>query len=67
METIDVKPGDALQMEIQSFVHAVLQRTPPFVSGEEGREALALALEINELIQANLRKIPEIVSFYQNS
>jgi len=66
METIEVKPGDALQMEIQSFVRAVLQSTPPLVSGEEGREALALALEINEQIQANLRKIPEIVSFYQN-
>lgn len=67
METIEVKPGDALQMEIQSFVHAAIHRTPPFISGEEGRKALALALEINEQIEANLRKIPEIVSFYQNT
>lgn len=67
METIEVKPGDALQMEIQSFVHAAIKRTPPYVSGEEGRKALALALEINEQIQANLRKIPEIVSFYHKN
>lgn len=67
METIEVEPGDALQMEIQSFVHAAIQRTPTYVSGEEGRKALALALEINEQIQGNLRKIPAIVSFYQNS
>lgn len=65
METIEVEPGDALQMEILSFVQAAIQRTPPYVSGEEGRKALALALEINEQIQANLRKIPAIVSFYQ--
>lgn len=67
METIEVKPEDALQMEIQSFVRAVIQRTPPSVSGEEGKKALALALEINEQIQANLRKIPTIVSFYRNN
>lgn len=67
METIEVKPGDALQMEIHSFMRAVIQRTPPLVSGEEGRKALALALEINEQIQANLKKIPTIVSFYRNN
>ncbi|MGB9699047.1 MAG: Gfo/Idh/MocA family protein [Thermodesulfobacteriota bacterium] len=67
METIEVKPGDALQMEIQSFVHAVIQHRPPLVSGEEGRKALALALEINKQIQANLKKIPAIVSFYQDN
>ncbi len=65
MENLEVPPGDALFMEVQSFVRSAIQRTPPSISGEDGRKALALALEINEQIQTNLRKIPAIVSYYQ--
>ncbi len=67
MENLEVQPGDALLTEIRSFVHSAIQRTPPSIPGEDGRKALALALEINEQIQANLRKIPTIVSYYQNT
>jgi len=63
-EHIEVEPGDALEKEIRSFVHSCLTRTAPVVSGEDGRNALAVAMQINEQIQANLKKIPSIVSFY---
>lgn len=65
VENLEVKPGDALQTEIQSFVHSVIFRTRPAVSGEDGKKALALALEISRQIQENLKKIPAIVSFYK--
>lgn len=45
---IEVVQHDPLEQEIRSFVEAVKTRTPPAVSGKEGREALALALEIVE-------------------
>jgi predicted dehydrogenase len=63
-EPIEVEPGDALEKEIRSFVHSCLTRTTPVVTGEDGRNALAVAMRINEEIQANLKKIPSIASFY---
>ncbi len=59
-ETVPVEPGDALQLELSSFIQACGQRTPPAVTGEDGRKALALAIEINRLIQANMDKIPSM-------
>jgi predicted dehydrogenase len=44
------KPGEPLRLEIESFLNAVRTRAVPLVSGEDGRRALALALEINEAI-----------------
>jgi predicted dehydrogenase len=44
---------DPLEEEIRSFVRAVAGRTPPPVSGREGRDALELALRINEAIVLN--------------
>ncbi len=41
---------DALRLELQSFVHAVLGGTGPVVTGEEGRAALALALQVVEAV-----------------
>jgi predicted dehydrogenase len=38
--------------EIQAFVDAVRNGTPPVVSGREGRDALAIALEIDRMIAA---------------
>jgi predicted dehydrogenase len=38
--------GDALKSEIISFVHHVRERTIPAVSGEEGRRALEVALQV---------------------
>ena len=42
---------DALRSEIASFVEHVQDRTKPVVSGEEGRRALAIALQVIEQIK----------------
>lgn len=64
-EQVRVEPGDALQKEISSFIHSCLYRTLPAVTGEDGKRALKVALEINEQIQRNIKKIPVIASFYE--
>ena len=51
-ETFQQPPGDALMTEIEAFVAAVKNGTPPVVSGREGRDALAVALEIDRMIAA---------------
>lgn len=43
---IEVGNHDPLEEEVRSFVNAVLTRSKPLVSGEDGRKSLALALEI---------------------
>jgi predicted dehydrogenase len=63
-EQVEVEPGDALEKEIRSFVHSCLRRTPPLVTGEDGRNALAVATRISEQIQENIKKIPSIAAFY---
>jgi predicted dehydrogenase len=45
-----VQPGEPLRLEIESFLECVRTRSKPRVSGEDGRAALALALEINAAI-----------------
>ena len=64
-EQVKVQPGDALEMEIRSFVHSSTNREAPIVTGEDGKKALALAMDINEQIRANIEKIPSIASFYE--
>ena len=49
-EHVEVPPGDALMSEIRAFVEAVRNETPAPVSGEDGRRALALALEVSRLM-----------------
>jgi predicted dehydrogenase len=56
LKKIPVEPGEPLRLEITSFLDAVRQRTKPLVSGEEGRAALALALEINQAIAAHAER-----------
>jgi predicted dehydrogenase len=41
-----VTPGEPLRLEIVSFLESVRTRRPPQVTAQQGREALALALEI---------------------
>jgi predicted dehydrogenase len=45
--------GEPLLLEIQSFLESVRTRKPPRVKAQEARDALALALEINQAIQAH--------------
>jgi len=46
-----VTPGEPLRLEIESFLESVRTRHQPAVTGEQGRAALALALDINAAIQ----------------
>ncbi len=47
---IDITKNDSLREELGDFVHCVRHGKRPLVSGEEGREALALALRIQQQI-----------------
>jgi len=48
MEEKTFEQGDALLEEIRAFVGAVSSGTPPPVTGEDGKRALELALQINQ-------------------
>jgi predicted dehydrogenase len=45
-----ITQAEPLRLEIESFLDSVRTRQRPIVSGEDGRAALALALEINQAI-----------------
>jgi hypothetical protein len=45
---------DALSCELESFISAALGRSPIEVTGEDGRRALAVALEINGRIEKHV-------------
>ncbi len=49
----EVPAGEPLQLEIRDFLHCVRTRRAPLVSAQAGRDALALALEINREIAAH--------------
>jgi predicted dehydrogenase len=53
LSKVAVEQGEPLRLEIESFLNAVRTRAVPLVSGEDGRAALALALEINRAIAAH--------------
>ena len=55
LEHIEVPAGDAIMNEVEAFAWAVRQGGPAPVSGEDGRRALALALEIGRLMHARGR------------
>ncbi|MFA4916030.1 MAG: Gfo/Idh/MocA family oxidoreductase [Syntrophales bacterium] len=48
---VEIKNQDPLEEEIRSFLQAVTERTPPYVSGREGMASLELALQIVEKIR----------------
>jgi predicted dehydrogenase len=56
LKKIPVEPGEPLRLEIESFLNTVRGRGVPVVSGEDGRAALALALEINEAIMVHAKR-----------
>jgi predicted dehydrogenase len=53
---VPVEAGEPLRLEIEAFVSAVRARTEPVVTVEDGRAALALALEINAAIAEHSRR-----------
>jgi predicted dehydrogenase len=56
LSKVQVEQGEPLVLEIASFLEAVRNRTTPLVSGEDGRAALKLALEINAAIVTHGRR-----------
>jgi len=53
-EKLQAPEGNALKMELQSFVHAIRTNTPPPVTGEDGRRALEVATTITTVIKSNI-------------
>jgi predicted dehydrogenase len=51
---LDVPEGEPLRLELESFVAAVQGRANVVVTGDDGREALAVALRINREIERTL-------------
>jgi predicted dehydrogenase len=50
--------GDALKDQITSFITGIIDGTPPVVSGEDGRDALDVAIQITNIMrQKNLMHI----------
>lgn len=50
-EKLQAPEGNALKMELQSFIHAIRTGTVPPVTGEDGRRALEVATTITEVIK----------------
>jgi predicted dehydrogenase len=59
---VEIKMQDPLEEEIRAFVRAVTHRTSPSVSGRDGRDALELALRINDAIDKNRARSPLLAS-----
>ena len=52
----DISKGEPLRLELEDFLNAVRTRTQPRVPAQAGREALALALSINDQIAAHAHR-----------
>ncbi len=50
-DRLNAPEGNALQMELESFVHAIQNGTEPAVTAEEGMQALQVASEISRIIK----------------
>ena len=57
MQKPQVSPEEPLRAEIRAFLHSVRHREQPRVTLDDGRRALALALEIQAQIEAHARKL----------
>jgi predicted dehydrogenase len=56
-DKFDYQEGDALKTEIELFLRAIREGTPPVVSGEDGKQALQAAIQITDLLAR--QKLPE--------
>jgi predicted dehydrogenase len=57
IETLKIKDEEQLKLELESFVGSVRSGTEPAVSGAQGREAVALGLEIQRQILAHRKEV----------
>lgn len=53
-QEIEIEKNDALLDEIKAFTQCILHHTTPLVTGTHGRDALATAVRISELIEQNI-------------
>ena len=56
LRKIAVEPGEPLRLEIESFVEALRTHARPEVTAEDGRAALALALQVIAAIASHARR-----------
>jgi predicted dehydrogenase len=56
LRKVPVEAGEPLRLEIEAFLEAVRTRERPVVTVEDGRAALALALEINASMAEHARR-----------
>jgi predicted dehydrogenase len=56
LEKLDAQTAEPLRLELEDFISSVRYRTRPRVTGEAGRAALALALEINQQIASHAHR-----------
>jgi len=56
LSKVPVEPGEPLRLEIESFLDSVRTHIQPLVSVDDGRAALALALQINAVIASHARR-----------
>jgi len=54
-DDLEVSGTQPLQAEIRGFIDAVRNDAPPLVSGEDGRDAMELALVVREKIESHLK------------
>ena len=57
METLKIKDEEQLLLELESFVGAIKAGTLPVVSGQQGRDAVALGLEIQTQMAAHRKEV----------
>ena len=46
----DLNKGDPLRMELENFVLSIQGKQQPIVSGKDGKDALEVAIKIQEMI-----------------
>lgn len=59
-ERPQLEQKDALAMELHSFIDCIRKGDRPVVSGQDGREALALALKVMMRLQEHVQRIQEL-------
>ena len=61
----EVAPGEPLRLEIEAFIDSVRTRREPKVTARQGRDALALALEIQAAMAAHAQRAG-LKSFFES-
>jgi predicted dehydrogenase len=56
---VSVEKREPLRAELEAFLGCVRDRSRPIVAGEDGRDAVALALRVAEAIEQSVRKFGE--------